>query len=319
MLKELFELNRATINYFFDHVDLEAAERIFTVMKECEGTLCFTGIGKSSVVAKKIAVTMISTGTRALYLSATNALHGDLGLVTDKDVFVIFSKSGESEELLNLAPYIRNKGAKLIAIVSQTHSRLAKACNLSIVLPVEQELCPFNLAPTTSTTIQMIFGDVMTVALMREKRFTLDDYALNHPAGRIGKRITLKVGDLMLTGNRIPTCKGSDIALNILSELSSKGCGCIMVVDETGILEGIFTDGDLRRALQQHGIAALEKPVHDLMTTTPRCISDNLLAWEAMKEMEKDQKRPITSMPVTDDQKRLLGLIKMHDILQSGL
>jgi arabinose-5-phosphate isomerase len=319
MLKELFALNRSYIEHFFDHVDIEAAERIFTVLKECKGALCFTGVGKSGFVAEKIAVTMVSTGTRAYFIGATNALHGDLGMVTDKDVIIFFSKSGESDELLNLVPYIRNKGAKLIAIVSHPHSRLAKACHLSICLPVEQELCPFNLAPTTSTAIQMIFGDVLTVALMRDKGFTLDDYALNHPAGRIGKRISLRVSDLMLTGQRMPTCKGSDIAINVLGELSSKGCGCVLVVNDDGILEGIFTDGDLRRALQKHGIASLEKSLHELMTTTPRCLSGNILAWEAMKEMERDQNRAITAMPVVDDQRRVLGLIKMHDILQSGL
>ncbi len=319
MLTELFALNRSSINHFFDHVDMVAAEQIFQIMKECSGSLCFSGIGKSALVAKKIAVTMVSTGTRAHYVSATDALHGDLGIVTEKDVFTFFSKSGESDELLSLAPYIRNKGAQLIAVVSQPNSRLAKACHHSIVLPVQQELCPFNLAPTTSTAIQMIFGDVLTVALMRDKEFTLDAYALNHPAGRIGKRITLRVRDLMLTGQRLPTCKPTDVALNILSELSSKGRGCILVVDDAGILLGIFTDGDLRRSLQKHGIAALEKPLSELMTTTPRCVDGNELAWEAMKAMEANQTSAITSMPVIDDKQRLLGLIHMHDILQSGL
>lgn len=319
MLRELFDLNRSYIEHFFEMIDIGASDHIFTLMKECTGTLIFTGIGKSGLVAKKVAVTMISTGTKASYLSATNALHGDLGMVTDQDLFVIFSKSGASEELLSLAPYIRNKGARLIAIVSQPDSRLAKACHHSIVLPLKQELCPFNLAPTTSTAIQMIFGDVLTVALMREKRFTLDDYALNHPAGRIGKRITLRVKDLMLTGQRIPTCRPTDIAINMLGELSGKGCGCMLVLDEMGILLGIFTDGDLRRSLQKYGITALERPIQDLMTHTPRCIDSQVLAWEAMKAMEADQRSAITVLPVVDDNRKVLGLIKMHDIVQSGL
>jgi arabinose-5-phosphate isomerase len=319
MLKELFDLNRSYIDYFFEHVNVEEAEAIFQIMKECSGTLCFTGIGKSGLVAKKVAVTMISTGTRALYISATNALHGDLGMVSENDVCTIFSKSGESEELLSLAPFIRNKGAKLIAVVSKPNSRLAKASDYSICLPLKKELCPFDLAPTTSTAVQMIFGDVMTVALMQEKRFTLDAYALNHPSGRIGKRISLRVSDLMLTGNRLPTCKKTDQLISILSELSGKACGCILVVDEHNILEGIFTDGDLRRALEKNGIAALEMSLEKLMTFSPRCIESNLLAWDAMKTMESDQKRAITVMPVVDDNRKVLGLIKMHDILQSGL
>ncbi|TXI39306.1 MAG: KpsF/GutQ family sugar-phosphate isomerase [Nitrosomonas sp.] len=319
MLRELFDLNRSYIEHFFENVDIAAADHIFTIMKECKGSLCFSGVGKSALVAKKIAVTMVSTGTRASYVSATDALHGDLGIVTDQDVFTFFSKSGESDELLSLAPYIRNKGAQLIAIVSHADSRLAKACHHSIVLPVKQELCPFNLAPTTSTAIQMIFGDVLTVALMREKRFTLDAYALNHPAGRIGKRISLRVRDLMLTGPRLPLCKPDDQIINVLGELSSKGRGCILVVDDNGFLLGIFTDGDLRRSLQKYGVTALEKPLSELMTTTPRCIDDHELAWDAMKVMESNQKSAISLMPVVDKDKKVLGLIHMHDILQSGL
>jgi arabinose-5-phosphate isomerase len=319
MLRELFDLNRSSIDYFFEHVDIQAAQQIFDVLKNCKGTLCFGGIGKSALVAKKVAVTMISTGTRAAHVSISDALHGDLGMVSNQDVFTFFSKSGESDELLTLAPFLRNKGAQLIAVVAKADSRLARACHHSICLPVKQELCPFNLAPTTSTAIQMIFGDIMTVALMREKQFTLDDYALNHPAGQIGKRITLRVEDLMLTGQKMPTCKADDKALHVLGELSSKACGCVLIVDSDGFLQGIFTDGDLRRALQQHGVHALERPVSELMTLTPRCIESQAMAWDAMKAMEADPKRAITTMPVVDDRRRLLGLIKMHDILQIGL
>lgn len=319
MIRGLFEQNRANINHFFDHVNIDEAEGIFQLMRECKGTLCFSGVGKSGLVAKKIAVTMISTGTRAAYISAGNALHGDLGMVSEDDVFTLFSKSGESEELLSIAPCIRNKGAKVIAVVSKPNSRLAKAAHHCIHLPLMKELCPFDLAPTTSTAIQMIFGDILTVALMHDKKFTLDAYALNHPAGRIGKRISLRVSDLMLTGQRLPTCTSTDPLIQILGELSGKACGCILCIDETGILQGIFTDGDLRRALHKFGVTALEKPVGELMTTTPRCIDGNPLAWEAMKAMESDQQRAITSMPVVDEQRKVLGLIKMHDILQSGL
>lgn len=319
MLTELFGSHRDCLDYFFDHIDVKLSETILHTFLNCTGTIFFTGIGKSALVAKKIAMTMVSTGTRALYLSATDALHGDLGIVSDRDLFVLFSKSGESDELLNLVPYIRNKGAKLIGIVSSPHSRLAKACHLSICLPLKKELCPFDLAPTTSAAIQLIFGDVLTIAMMRQKNFSINDYALNHPAGRIGKRISLRVKDLMITGPRLPSCNAQVPIMHVLNELSSKGCGCVVVTDDTQQLHGIFTDGDLRRSLQSHGVKALEMPIRELMTKTPRTIGPEVLAWEAMQSMEAHQNQAITTMPVVDDGHKVLGLIKMHDILQSGL
>ncbi len=319
MLKELFEMNRSSLDYFFEHIDLVAMEELLQLLLKCEGTIFLTGIGKSAIVAKKIAGTMVSTGTKALYISTTDALHGDLGMVGDKDLFLFLSKSGESDELLSLVPFIRNKGATPVAIVSNANSRLGHACRLTIYLPLVKELCPFDLAPTTSATIQMIFGDVLAVAMMRTKKFSLNDYALNHPAGRIGKRISLKVSDLMIKGPRIPRCYSHDKLGDVLGELSSKACGCVIVVDDSEVLSGIFTDGDLRRALQQHGADVLSKPIGDLMTSTPRTVESHLLAWDAMKAMEAFQNQAISAMPVIDDQKRLLGLIKMHDIIQCGL
>lgn len=319
MLKELFGLHRDTLDHFFDNVDIKASEAILQAFLNCSGTIFFSGIGKSALVAKKIAVTMVSTGTRALFLSATDALHGDLGIVSDKDLFVFLSKSGESDELLNLIPYIRNKGAYLIGIVSAPNSRLAKACHLSISLPLKKELCPFDLAPTTSAAIQLIFGDVLTIALMRNKNFSLSDYALNHPAGRIGKRISLRVKDLMIVGPRLPACCPKAQIMSVLGELSSKGCGCLVVTNDQQELQGIFTDGDLRRSLQNHGVKALEMSIQELMTKTPRTIGPDVLAWEAMQSMEAHQNQAITTMPVIGPDRKVLGLIKMHDILQSGL
>lgn len=319
MLRELFGLHRDYLNYFFDHVDVDACESVLQKLLNCTGTIFLSGVGKSALVAKKIAVTMVSTGTRALFLSATDAVHGDLGIVSDKDVFLFLSKSGESDELLNLIPYIRNKGAYLIGVVSAPNSRLAKACHLSVVLPLKKELCPFDLAPTTSAATQLIFGDVLTVALMRMKNFSLSEYAMNHPAGRIGKRISLKVRDLMITGAHLPACKPQSILVDILGELSSKGCGCLLVTDAEKQLQGIFTDGDLRRSLQKHGVKALEMTIQDLMTRKPRTIGPDVLAWDAMQRMEAQQNQAITTMPVIDQDNQVLGLIKMHDILQSGL
>lgn len=320
MLKQLLDSERQYLNYFFDNFDVEAAEQMLRLFQECKGVLLFTGIGKSGLVAEKIAVTMTSTGTRALFISPTNALHGDIGFVTDKDIFIAISKSGESEELLNLIPYIRNKGAKVVAIASNPTSRLVKASDISINLPVKKELCPFDMAPTTSTVVQMLFGDMIAVALMNHHKFSLDQWMLNHPAGRIGKRLSLKVRDLMITGKEIPVSKPHHKLVDSLVELSNKRCGCVLVVNDDDKLEGIFTDGDLRRALQNNGPQALDLPLEQLMTKPPRTIHSDALAWKAVQVMEDDQKHPITVLAVVHpDNQKLEGIIKMHDIVQSGI
>lgn len=319
MLKELLDKQREYSNLFLDSLDLEESQKMVDLLLQCKGVIFFTGIGKSGLVAKKIAFTMVSTGTRALYLSPTDALHGDLGMVSSNDVFIILSKSGESDELINLIPSIRNKGAVLLGVVCNAHSRLARACHHSVTLPVHKELCPFDMAPTMSTTAQLMFGDLLTIALMRHKNFSLDEYALNHPSGRIGKRITLKVKDLMLTGSKVPLCRADHKVVDILVELSNKRCGCILVTNEDFKMLGIFTDGDLRRALQNKGGSVLETKMSELMTTNPRWVGEETLAWEAMKVMEADYQKRITVLPVINEERTILGVIHMHDIVQSGL
>jgi len=319
VLKELFTKNKEGIDFFFENVDLQQAETVFSVLQSCRGLIIITGVGKSGLVAKKMAATMTSTNTRAIYLSPVDALHGDLGIVSDSDVFVFLSKSGESDELLNLLPALRNKGVTLVGVVSNKKSRLAKACDHVIELPIKSELCPFDLAPTTSTTVQMIFGDIMAIGLMRKRNFSQDDFALNHPAGRIGKRITLKVRDLMLSEADIPLCKESDRLVDTLVELSNKRCGCVLIVNDNKLLLGIFTDGDLRRTLQENGAKALEMNMGEVMTKSPKTISSEELAVKALAVMEGFQKMEVTVLPVLDDEKKLVGLIKLHDIIQTGI
>lgn len=318
MLKDILKRQRAHTEYYFDKLDLHETEKIANLLLNCKGLIFISGVGKSGLVAKKIAFTMVSTGTRALYISPTDAVHGDLGMVSQDDVFIFLSKSGESDELLNLVPAIRNKGAVLIGVVCNASSRLAKACHHSITLPMTKELCPFDMAPTTSATIQLLFGDLLTVALMQHKNFSIEQYAANHPSGRIGKRITLKVRDLMLTGKRMPLCHPDNKVGEILVELSNKRCGCILVADHDHLLHGIFTDGDLRRALQKHGGTILDASIKDLMSLNPRWIGPEVLAWDAMKLMETEHQR-IMMMPVLDPNKKVLGLLHLHDIIQSGL
>lgn len=319
MLKELLENGKLHIDHFFHNLDIVEAEKIVNALEECSGTLFFSGIGKSEAMAKKIAVTMTSTGTRALFMGATNALHGDIGILSANDIFVLLSKGGESEELVNLVPFIRNRGVKTIAIVSDGGSRLSRMCDLSITLPLSRELCPFNLVPTTSMQIQMIFGDLLTIALMKRKNFSLGQYAENHPSGKIGRRLTKKVEDLMLKGSALPLCHPEDKVHTAILELSQKHCGCVLIVDSDKTLKGIFTDGDLGRALINYGPEILSGPISDLMNSLPRSTSKKNLAWEALQMMESDPAQPITVLAVIDDNNTVEGLIKMHDILQAGI
>ena len=318
MLKELLDTQRSLINAFFDDLDLQDVEKVLKALLDCKGVIAFTGIGKSGIIAQKIAATMVSVDVKAVYLPATDTLHGDLGMVSKGDIMVLLSKSGETDELLNLIPYVRNKQVKTIAVVSKDNSRLSQACDMDIVLPLQRELCPFDLAPTTSTAIQLIFGDVLAVAMMRSRNFSLDEYALNHPAGRIGKRITVRVNDLMITGENVPRCSPNSKLVDVLVELSNKKCGCLLIVDEKDALQGIFTDGDLRRSLQTEGPEALQKPVGSLMSQSPKTTSKDVLAWEAMRLMESNQQHPVQVLPVIEKE-QVIGILKMHDILQSGL
>jgi arabinose-5-phosphate isomerase len=319
MLKSLLENQRQSINYFIDRLDVDQAYRLLETLVECSGSIFFTGVGKSGLIAKKIAVTLVSTGTKALYISPVDAVHGDLGMLSDQDVFVFISKSGESDELLSLVPAIRNKGAKMVGIVCNEKSRLANACHQTITLPLLSELCPFDLAPTNSTTVQLMFGDLLAVALMNKKNFTKEAFIQNHPAGRIGKRLTMKVKDLMVSGSGIPLSSPEDKLVNTLVELSNKKCGCVLIVDSNKRLLGIFTDGDLRRALQTNGGKVVDTPMGELMTSNPRWIDSDVLAWDAMKRMEADPLRPITVLPVIAANHTVVGIIKLHDIVQSGL
>ena len=318
MIRELLDEQRKHLHSYFETIDALKIEQILGLLVDCKGTLVLSGVGKSGHIAQKIAATFLSTGTKALFLDPTHAVHGDLGVLNESDLFLAFSKSGESEELLELMPFVRKRGTQSIAIVSNPHSHLAKAADTFIHLPVIRELCPFDLAPTTSTTVQLLFGDCLAIALMRKRNITLTDFALNHPGGLIGRRISLKVADLMLKGSSLPLCNPTQRLIEALPELSLKRCGCLLIVDELMNLQGIFTDGDLRRCLEILGSRALDVTLKELMNPSPRAITSDKLAVEAMQRMEEDASRPIMVLPVIE-QRRVVGLLRLHDILQSGL
>lgn len=318
MLKELFLEQKRYLNHFFERVDLTQAQKIVDLFLECKGSIFFSGVGKSGIIAEKLAMTLISTGTKAFYLPPTNALHGDLGIVDKEDLFVFLSKSGETLELLQLVPYVKQKGAKTIAWVSKEKSSLQKKCDAFIYLPVERELCPFDLVPTTSTAVHLLFGDVLAVALMRSKSFSLQDYAQNHPAGAIGKKIAYKVEDIMIYGEALPLCYVDQTLKEILPEFSEKKCGCVIVLDREEKVKGIFTDGDLRRALQKKINNLLDHPMEQLMTQSFLSVERHHLVQEAAKVMQKDINKRVTTLPVLDEE-RLVGLLRMHDVVQVNL
>jgi arabinose-5-phosphate isomerase len=318
MLKALFDDQRRYLNHFFEKIDIEAAEQVLEKLSACKGVIIFSGVGKSGHIAEKVTNTLISTGTRAFFLSAANALHGDLGFVTQADLFICFSKSGATQELLHLIPHIRKRGAHTIAIVSMKNSPLEKVADQTICLPFEREICPYDLAPTTSTVSQLIFGDSLAIALMQKKKFSISDFALNHPGGLLGRKISLTVADLMLKGASLPLVHPEDLLMHVLHELSAKKTGCLLVVNEAMELLGIFTDGDLRRSIESKGPDALRLPLSELMTHHPKTISPSHLAVDAMRQMEIDPSRLVTVLPVVE-KGQLVGLVRMHDILQKEL
>ena len=232
MIKNLFNNYQKILEHFFNRVDIKSSEKMMECFYNCQGTIIFTGVGKSGIVGEKIAKTMTSTGTKALFVSPINGLHGDIGIISDKDIVVFISKSGETDELLQFLSFVKNRNVKTFAWISKTDSKLGALCDERIILPVEKELCPFNLAPTTSAGIQMIFGDVLSIALMHKKEFGLASYALNHPSGSIGRKIRLKVEDIMLKDNKLPLCSAFDKLKDVLVKLTSLQCGCLLVVNK---------------------------------------------------------------------------------------
>lgn len=315
-LKHLFAKQHGYVEHFFSNLDYESISRFCQACLECEGAILFTGVGKSGFIAQKVSQTLVSTGTKSSFLSPTDALHGDIGIVGPTDILVSFSKSGGSEELLKLLPFAKAKGATLVSITSAPGCKLEALCDLAVVLPLERELCPFDLAPVTSAAVQMLFGDTVAIALMQAKQLTREQYAANHPAGRIGKRLTLRVADVMVGPAALPIVPPHMAILEVLSVLSAKAQGCVLVVGGDRTLLGAFTDGDLRRALQRMGADLLSTPVADVMTTSPRTCSASSNAYVAMQSMEHPNK--VTFLPVVDGG-QLKGLVSLHGLVSSGL
>jgi arabinose-5-phosphate isomerase len=294
-------------------------ERAIQLLANCRGKVVVAGVGKSGLVARKIASTLTSTGTAAVYLHPADALHGDLGIVTPMDVVVALSNSGETDELVAMLPHLKHRNVPIIAIVGGIKSTLARNADAVLDASVKQEACPLNLAPTTSTLVALAIGDALAVTLIQVKGITSEDFALNHPAGRMGKRLTLRVSDLMHCGPDNPTVLPEASWIVIASTISKGGLGAVNVIDDAGRLVGIITDGDLRRSFEKVKAVNLEKlTANQIMTKDPVVVAPNLLAYDALQLME-NRTSQIAVLPVVDDERTCLGLIRIHDIVRSGL
>ena len=294
--------------------------RAVKLMRDCKGKVVVTGVGKSGHICAKIAATLASTGTPAFFLHSGEALHGDLGMVMKGDMILAVSNSGETDEILKLLPHFKHHGLQLVVITGNPESTLAKAGEIVLNVRIDEEACPLGLAPTTSTTVALAMGDALAVALLDEKGFNQEDFAVRHPGGILGRRLLLRVEDLMHRGTELPLVKQDKAIKDALFEITEKRLGLTGVVDEHGDLVGMITDGDLRRGLQVHGNGIFSKTANEVMTLKPRTIAKEVLASEALARMEENLPRPITSLFVLEQgSKRPIGVIHLHDILKTGI
>lgn len=293
--------------------------RAVEVIYSCRGRLIISGVGKSGLVAKKIAATLTSTGTPSFYIHPVEAVHGDLGLVGGDDVVIFVSKSGMSDELKQLVPSLRKMGVTIIAITGDRDSFLARNSHIVLDTRVEKEAGSLGLAPTTSSTAALVMGDALASALIERRGFKEEDFARFHPSGVLGKRLTLTVGELMRRGEEVPVVTADTTLDEALFEIIDKRVGCTGVVDGRGRLVGIVTDGDLKRILVREKKEALDMEVGRVMTRDPKTIDSSALAAQALEAMELNPKGPITMLFVTDGGGKPVGLIHIHDILQAGL
>ena len=285
---------------------------------ECEGRTVITGMGKSGLIGRKMAATLASTGTPSFYLHPAEGIHGDLGMVTAADVVIALSNSGETGEVLNILPSLRRIGAKIIAMVGNANSTLGKNADVILDVGVSKEACPLGLAPTSSTTAALAYGDALALALLKKHNFTASQFAIFHPGGSLGRKLLLTVGNIMHKGDENPTVLADTTVQDALFVITDKGLGAVSVVDENGIMQGVLTDGDIRRGLSK-GVDFLQRPVRELMTANPKTITQDKLAAQALHLMESNKPKPITVLPVLDENRKVIGLLHMTDLVRQGV
>lgn len=301
-----------------DRIDEEAFSSAVDLVAHCQGKVITVGAGTSGIIARKIAATMTSTGMPALFLHPNDALHGALGAVSGDDVVVMISNSGETAELLGLLPYLRNRAVPVIGILGRTTSTLARAAEVVLDAGTDREICPFNLAPTSSTTVALALGDALAVALYERRGLTPEQFALNHPSGTLGRRLTLRVADVMHGGGELAAVGPDDPWERVLEHITGGGLGAVVVLDSSRSLLGIVTDGDVRRAVQRRGERGLAGlTASDLMTHDPVAVDHDVLVYDALQQME-DRPSQISVLPVVDGG-ACVGLVRVHDLVRAGV
>ncbi len=299
-----------------EQIDSSVKSAVETIF-DCSGKVILTGMGKSGLVAKKIASTMSSVGTPAIFMHPAEGMHGDLGIIGADDVVIAIGKSGESVELNGVLPSVKNVGAKIIGVMGEANSTLAKYSDIIINIGNIEEACPFNMAPTTSSTVIMVLGDAMAVALMKMRGFDLTEYARLHPGGQIGKRLTMMVSDIMLKEGNNPIINISDSVKNCISEISRKLAGAVSVVDNDGTFRGLVTDYDIRKHLEkEENIFSMK--IEEIMNSKPIFVYDDEKAFSALKIMQEREK-PITILSVLNRNNLVVGMLRMHDLIKVGL
>jgi len=312
--REVIQLEADALNALTKHLDGQFAKACELVLA-CQGRVIVTGMGKSGHIGGKIAATLASTGSPAFFVHPGEASHGDVGMITPVDIVLAISNSGETEEILTILPIIKRLGVKLVALTGGMDSSLARQADAVLNVGVEKEACPHNLAPTASTTAALAMGDALAVALLKSRGFTPEDFARSHPAGRLGRRLLLYVSDIMHTGTAVPQVSETASLREALLEMTGKGLGMAGVVDKTGRLTGILTDGDLRRVLNR-GVDVYAAKITDVMTRNPKTTRADRLAAETVQLMRSLK---INGLFVVDDNNHVLGALNMHDLFRAGV
>lgn len=312
--KQVIEIEGEAVLSLKDRIDKNFSQAVQLIYNS-KGRVVFTGMGKSGIIARKIVATMNSTGTAAIFMHPTDALHGDLGMVRKDDIVILVSKSGHTEELLQLIPMFKRIDVTIIGMLGELNSKLAKECDLILNVSVKEEACPLDLAPTASTTAALVMGDALAIALLEMRGFTAEDFAMLHPGGSLGKRLSLKISEIMITGKSLPKVHERTSIKDAILEITSKRLGATCVLNDNDILVGVITDGDLRRLLEKT-LDIRNLTAADVMTRHPKTISKDFLASFALQQMETYN---ITSLPVVDENNKPEGILHLHDLVKLGL
>jgi arabinose-5-phosphate isomerase len=312
--KEVIRIEARALNEVASKIDGKFVKAIDLIFKT-KGRVIVTGMGKAGIVGRKLAATLASTGTPSLWLHSAEAVHGDLGQVTKNDIVVVISNSGETQETKNLIPLVKRIKAKIIAMTGNSRSTLAKYSDIVLNIAVKKEGCPLGLAPMASTTAAIALGDAIAACLIVKRQFKKEDFAFNHPGGSLGRKLLLKVEDIMRKGSMCAKVRENSTVKKALLSITRSRCGSACIIDSRGKFIGLFTDGDLRRHLEVDG-QLLKRKVKEIMTRNPTTISKDILAVEAMKIMEE---KKIDELPVVDRKQNLLGLLDVQDLLRAGL